>query len=68
MVKKRVVVFETELHHHAELVSMMLSAHGLQNILLNKKDHAYTFGHIEVMVQPDHAIRAVKLIADEITF
>lgn len=61
-------VYQTELRHHAEIVSMMLSAHGCQAIVLDKRDSAYSMGYIEVKVQPDFVMRAAKLIEDEITF
>ena len=47
---------------------MMLSAHGCQAIVLDKRDSAYSMGYIEVKVQPDFVMRAAKLIEDEITF
>lgn len=47
---------------------MVLNAHGCPTIVLDKRDSAYSFGHLEVMVQPDVVIRATKLIQDEITF
>jgi len=41
---------------------------GLNAIVFNKQDHAYKFGSIDVMVDPDSVMRAIKIIEEEIKF
>ena len=39
-----------------------------QYSVFNKQDHAYKFGSIDVMVDPDSVMRAIKIIEEEIKF
>ncbi|MEQ8471546.1 MAG: DUF2007 domain-containing protein [Marinoscillum sp.] len=62
-------VYRDELEYRAEIVRAVLDDNDMNPVLLNKKDSAYQlFGHFEVLVAPDHIIKALKIINDEIRF
>lgn len=61
-------VFTDKLQYRAEIVKAVLEDCGLQPVLVNKKDQSYQLGHFEIFVAPDHVIRAIKIIADDIKF
>ncbi len=61
-------VFEDETSYRAEIVKSILDENEIDAVVLSKKDNAYQFGHFEVLVPPDHVIRALKIIEEEIKF
>lgn len=62
-------VYRDEQEYRAEIVRAVLDDNDMNPVLLNKKDSAYQFlGHFEVLVAPDHVIKALKIINDEIRF
>ncbi len=61
-------VYRDQMEYRAEIVKAVLADNDMNPVLLNKKDSAYQFGHFEVLVAPDHVIKAIKLINDEIQF
>ncbi len=61
-------VFESPSQHRAQIVQSVLQTYSLPAVIVNKKDTTYHFGHFEVHVGPDHILRALKIIADEIRF
>ena len=61
-------VYRTTLPHQAEIVKGVLTNEGLSAIVLNLQDHAYKFGRVEVKVEADHVLRALKIIEEEIRF
>lgn len=61
-------VYQDQQEYRAEIVRAVLSDRACQPVLLNKKDSAYQFGHYEVQVAPEHVIRAIKIINEEIRF
>ncbi len=61
-------VFQDKQEYRAEIVKAVLSDNEIQAVLLTKKDSAYQFGHYEVLVSPDHVIRALKIINEDIRF
>lgn len=61
-------VFQTAILHRAEIVKDILLEHGLNAVVVNLKDSAYQIGVLEVRVNPDAVIRAIKLIDEEIKF
>lgn len=61
-------VFSDKHEYRAEIVKAVLKESGLQPVLVNKKDAAYQFGHFEVLVAPDHVLRALKIIENDIEF
>ncbi len=61
-------VFQTAILHRAEMVKDILIDNGLNAVVVNLKDSAYQFGLLEVRVNPDSVLRAIKLIDEEIKF
>lgn len=61
-------VFQSSNPHQTEIVKDILVNAGLQAVVFNKQDYAYKFGTLEVKVNPDSVIRALKIIEDEISF
>ncbi len=61
-------VFESKVPHQAEIVKDILTNAGLQAIVINKQDYAYKFGALEVKVNPDSVMRALKIIEEDIHF
>ena len=62
-------VFSHEELHKAELVKLVLENHHLSPVIVNRKDSSYNnFGFYEVHVSPDHVLRAIKIIKDDIDF
>lgn len=61
-------VFEDHSLHRAEIVKSILDDRDLNPVLINKKDTSYQFGNFEVHVAPDHVLRALHIIREEIRF
>ena len=62
-------VYETESPSRAEMVKVLLEEQQLNPIVINKRDSSYNnFGYYEIHVSPDHVIKAIKTIADEVSF
>jgi hypothetical protein len=61
-------VYRDQQQYRAEIVRSILDENELSPVMLNKKDSAYQFGHFEVLVAPEHVIKALKIINEEIRF
>lgn len=62
-------VFESKMQVRAEIVKGVLEEHGVQSVVLNKKETIYQiFGNYEVHVLRENLILANNLIKNEITF
>ena len=61
-------IFSDELLYRAEIVKAVLEDHGIEVILLNKKDTSYHWGTHELMVPPDYVLKAIKIIKEDINF
>lgn len=62
-------VFETDSPSRVELVKAVLEEEGMNPIVINKRDSSYNnFGYYEIHVSPDHVIKAIKKISDEVSF
>jgi hypothetical protein len=62
-------VFESKQEHKVEIVKDVLFDRGLDAVIINKKDTAYNiFGQYEVHVAPEHAVRAIRVIENDIKF
>ncbi len=62
-------VFSNELEHRVQIVKDVLGNHGINSVIINKKNSAYNnFGHYELQVTPDNVIQAIKIISDDISF
>ena len=61
-------VYEDSTGYRAEIVKSILEENELDAVVMSKKDNSYQFGHFEVLVPPDHVMRAIKIIKEEIEF
>ena len=62
-------VYETKKPHRAEIVKDILEQKGINAIIMNKKDSAYDiFGQIELHVEVEEVINALRIIEDDIKF
>lgn len=64
------VVYKTPIMSRAEIVRGILEELGIAAVVLNKKDttlHMFN-GQVEVLVQQDDVVKALKIVEDEITF
>ncbi|MBN1951998.1 MAG: DUF2007 domain-containing protein [Bacteroidales bacterium] len=52
-----VSIFNTDKPYLAEIAKEVLFDHGIQAVVINKRDSSYLFGSIEVHVPQDQAIR-----------
>ena len=60
-------VFSHELGYKAQLVRSVLEESGLNPVLLSKKDSSYNnFGLFEIYVSPDHVLKAIRIINDNL--
>lgn len=59
-------VFTTDKYHQAEIVKNVLSDRDIQAVIINKQDTSYKFGTIEVNVDQNSVLRAIKIIEEEI--
>lgn len=61
----KVLVFTTTADHLAHLVKGNLEAGGIETLMLNQKDSAYTvFGSIELYVRPEDEEKAKAIISE----
>jgi hypothetical protein len=64
-----VIVYESTQEHKVEIVKDVLFDRGLEPVIVNKKDTAYNiFGQYEVHVAPEHAVRAIRVVENDIKF
>lgn len=61
-------VYRTGVPHQAEIVKDLLMNEGIMALVLNLQDHSYKIGQLEVKVNPDSVIRALKIINEQISF
>ena len=61
-------VYKDEREHRAEIVKAVLEDYQLNPVIINKKVSAYGFGNYEILVSPEHVIRAIKIIKEDINF
>ncbi len=61
-------VYFNTLEYRAEIVRAVLEDHGLQPVLVNKKDSTYHLGQFEVHVAPENVIKSLIIIKDDIKF
>ncbi len=57
-------IYQTSIDHQAQIVKDVLATSGIQSIILNLKDSAYNFGRVEVKVQSDSVIEAIRIIQE----
>jgi hypothetical protein len=62
-------IFESKHEYKAEIVKDVLVDKGFDAVILNKKDTAYSiFGQYEVHVASEQAVRAIRIIENDIKF
>ncbi len=62
-------VYESKKPYRTEIVKGILEQKGIKAIIMNKKDSAYDiFGQLEVHVEADNVLTALKIIEDDIKF
>ena len=59
-------VFTTDQVYQADIVKGVLADRGIRAVVVNKQDTVYKFGHIEVNVDRDSVLKAIKIIKEEI--
>ena len=63
------MIFESKQEYKAEIVKDVLADQGFDPVIVNKKDTAYNmFGLFEVHVAPKHAVRAIRVVENDIKF
>ncbi len=61
-------VFSTQNPVRAEIVKAILEENDVPAVVVNKKDSMYHFGILEVRVNQDNLLRAIKIIEEDVTF
>lgn len=61
-------VFKDTREYRADIVKAVLEDRELSPVKVNKKVSAYGLGNFEIFVAPDHVLRAIKIIKEEIKF
>lgn len=65
MEKDWAVVYTSQSPFEAEVIHGMLMEHGIENVILNQRDSAYTvFGNVSIYVHKKNFTRAEKLVND----
>lgn len=62
------VVFSDRQEHRVDIVKAVLDDQGLAPVKVNKQVSQHGFGNFEIFVSPDHVIRAIRIIKEEIKF
>ncbi|NJN24523.1 MAG: DUF2007 domain-containing protein [Cyclobacteriaceae bacterium] len=64
------VVYKTPISSRAEIVKSVLYESGIDAVIINKKDSSIHISHglLEVMVQRERVLEALKIVNDEISF
>ncbi|MGD9992009.1 MAG: DUF2007 domain-containing protein [Salinivirgaceae bacterium] len=57
-------VYSTGKLYQAEMAKFILEENDIETVLLNQQDSFYLFGAIELLVKPEHVIRAKYLLKD----
>ena len=53
-------IYKTENQQRAEMVKTILEEKGFQPVVINKKDSAYLFGLMEVQVNVEEVLEAIR--------
>lgn len=61
-------VFKDDREHRAEIVKAVLDDMEMNPVVVNKKVSQYGFGNFEIFVAPEHVMRAIKTIKEDIKF
>lgn len=58
-------IYETSFEYKARIVQAVLKDHGIEGVIVNKKDSAYLFGEVELHVADEDVMRAKSIINKE---
>ena len=58
-------VYSSTFEHKVGIVKAVLADNGIEAVVVNKKDSFYLFGEIELHVQAENVIKAIKIIEKE---
>ncbi len=62
-------VYESKQPYRTEIVKDILEQNGIKAIIMDRKDSAYyIFGQLEVHVEAEKVLNALKIIEDDIKF
>ena len=62
-------IYASKKPYRAEIVKDILEQHEIKAIIMNRKDSAYDiFGQIEVHVEAEKVLTALKIIEDDVKF
>lgn len=64
------VVYKTPISSRADIVKGVLNESNIEAVIVNKKDSTVHFSHgqIEVLVQKEYVLTAMKIVNNEIKF
>ena len=57
-------IYQTSLDHQAHIVKDVLATSGIESIILNLRDYAHNIGRLEVKVQPESVLEAIRIIQE----
>lgn len=63
-----VTAFKDKHEYRVEIVKAVLADHNIQGVIITNKDASYHFGDIELRVQQEDVLNAIKIIEDDIHF
>ncbi len=58
-------IYTTRAEYKAELAKAILDENNIKSLIINKRDSAYLFGDIELLVAPDDVINAKQILTRE---
>lgn len=61
-------VFSSNYEYQAAIVEQALAKYAIPCVQMNKKDSAYTIGHVEVLVSQEDVLEAINIINKEVRF
>ena len=61
-------VYRDDNEYRTVIVKTVLEDYEMNPVLINKKISSYGFGDYEILVAPNHIMRALKIISEDIDF
>ena len=64
------VIYKSPINSRADIVKGVLNESNIESVIVNKKDSTVHFSHgqIEVLVQKEDVLKAMKIVNNEIKF
>jgi type III secretory pathway lipoprotein EscJ len=63
-----VTAYKDKQEYRVEIVKAVLADHNIQAVVITNKDASYHFGEVELRVQQEDVLNAIKIIEDDIHF